>query len=640
MCGICGAIQLDGEPRIPLDPATLDRMTDVMTHRGPNDRGTYLAPGIALGVRRLSIIDVAGGHQPVSNEDDSIWAIQNGELYNHLEIREALARDGHRLRSQCDTEILPHLYEQAGPRLAERLRGKFGLAVWDERARRAVVARDRLGVKPLYYMRLGDLVLFASELKSIVASGLVPTDLDLEGIDAYLALGFFPAPHTPLRSVRKLMPGEQLVVENGKLRLERYWEFPAPEPEIASSRSVDDWAEELVEILEESVRLRLMSDVPLGAMLSGGLDSSLIVALMARNLTEPVKTFSVGFVEAGEANELADAREVSARFGTDHHELELSLTGRDVDLETLVWHMDEPLADLSSLGLLALSELASETVTVALSGQGADELLGGYSRHRNAKIASWWLRAPGAVRSTALPTAAAVSGRVRRAVPMLEARDPVERQLAAFDLAAEDRRRVTRGALHELDGASARAAVRDRIVRAPEDPLGAMLYLDGQLGLVDDMLHYFDRASMAHSLEVRVPFVDHVFVEYCASIPTDLKVHRFTGKYLLKHAARGIVPDRIIDKPKVGFFNAAVETWFRAQTEGAVSDYLLASAPAYGELLDRNEVARLVASDGGARSQRAENLLLAVLMLEVWLSSFTRTTAAHALEAGPAVATG
>lgn len=633
MCGICGAIQLGGEPRVPLDPATLDRMTDVMTHRGPNDRGTYLAPGIALGVRRLSIIDVAGGHQPVSNEDGNVWAVQNGELYNHLALRETLVRDGHRFRSECDTEILPHLYEHVGPRLAERLRGKFGLAVWDERARRALVARDRLGVKPLYYMQAGDLVLFASELKSIVASGLVPAELDLEGIDAYLALGFFPAPHTPLKSVRKLMPGEQLVVENGKLSLERYWRFPAPEPRSTGFRSVDDWAEELIEILEESVRLRLMSDVPLGAMLSGGLDSSLIVALMARNATDAVKTFSVGFAEAGEANELADARDVSARFGTEHHELELSLTGRDVDLETLVWHMDEPVADLSSLGMLALSELASETVTVALSGQGADELLGGYSRHRNAKIASWWLRAPSAARSITLPAAAAVSGRVRRAVPMLKARDPVERQLAAFDLASEDRRRLTRGALHELDGTSAREAVRDRLDRAPEDPLAAMLFLDGQLGLADDMLHYFDRASMAHSLEVRVPFVDHVFVEYCASIPTDLKVHHLTSKYLLKRASRGILPDRVIDKPKVGFFNAAIETWFRAQTTGVVSDYLLAPKPAYADLLARAEVERLVTASQGPRPQRTANLLLAILMLEVWLTSFLRTANAHAPEA-------
>jgi asparagine synthase (glutamine-hydrolysing) len=602
-------------------------MTDVMTHRGPDDRGTYLAPGIALGARRLSIIDVSGGHQPLGNEDGSVWAVQNGELYNHLELRKELEEAGHHFRSRCDTEILPHLYEHHGPSFVEHLRGKFGLAVWDATRQRAVIARDRLGVKPLYYMRAGDLVLFASELKSLLASGLAEPDLDLVGIDAYLSLGFFPAPSTPLECIRKLLPGERLVVEDGELRLERYWRFPSPRPS-PEPRSADDWTAGLLEVLDESVRLRLMSDVPLGAMLSGGLDSSLVVALMARHVSGSVKTFSVGFVEAGAANELSDAREIAARFGTEHHELELSLAEANVDLETLVWHLDEPLADLSSLGLLALSELATQSVTVALSGQGADELLGGYSRHRNAKIASWWLRLPEHVRSAALPAAAALSPRVRRAVPMLAAGNSVERQLAAFDQTPEDRRLLTRGALAELDGAAAREAVAERLSEGPPDPLAAMLYLDGQLGLADDMLHYFDRASMAHSLEVRVPFVDHVLVEYCAHVPTNLKMHRLTGKYLLRRAARGILPDRIIDKPKIGFFNAAVESWFRAQTEGVVPEYLLAPNPCFSDLLARDAVEELVTRDRGARSPKLDNLLLAVLMLEVWLRTFLPMTRA------------
>jgi len=625
MCGICGAIQIEGVPRPPVDVETLDRMTDAMTHRGPNDRGTYLAPGVAFGVRRLSIIDVEGGHQPFPNEDGRVVGMQNGELYNHVELRSRLERDGHSFRSRCDTEILPHLYERHGPMFVRELRGKFGLAVWDEARRLGVVARDRLGVKPIYYARSGDLLLFASELKSLLASGLVSTALDLEAIDAYLTLGFVPGPSTPLAEVKKLMPGAALVVEPGSVRVERYWEFPAPNPEPIDAATEAERAAELLEVLEESVRLRLMSDVPLGAMLSGGLDSSLIVALMARHTSGAVKTFSVGFAEAGSDNELDDAREIAALFGTEHHELELSFDRRDVDLAELVWHMDEPLADLSSLGFLALSELAAEHVTVALSGQGADELLGGYSRHRNAALAARVGRLPRPARAAALSAARWAPQRLRLVSDVVRASDPVERQLAAHAKLDDDlRARLLLAPLRDLHGSAAAAAVASRLdgIGRDVDPLAAMLFLDGQLGLVDDMLHYFDRASMAHSLEVRVPFLDHHVVEHCARIPSSLKVRGLTTKYLLKRAARGIVPDRIIEKQKVGFFNSAVGAWFRAQTDGVITDYLLRPDPAYGELVDRTEVARLVAKHGRGEAPGSAHALLSILMLEIWLSEF------------------
>lgn len=386
MCGICGVIQIGGEPRQLIPPQALDRMTDAMTHRGPNDRGTHQSDGVALGVRRLSIVDVVGGHQPFADESGEIWAIQNGELYNHVDIRRELASEGHVLRTRCDTEILPHLYERHGPRLAEQLRGKFAVAVWDGRRRRGVVARDRLGVKPLYWAQVGDLVVFASELKSLLASGLVGTELDYEAIDAYLTFGFFAGPRTPLANVSKLLPGHRLVVDESGVAVEAYWSYPRPEP--VSGRPLEEWTGGLLAELEDAVRCRLMSDVPLGAMLSGGIDSSLVVALMARNMSEPVKTFSVGFAEDGDKNELADARLVASAMGADHHELELSVSESAVDLETLVWQLDEPLADLSSLGFSALSELAARHVTVALSGQGADELLGGYAKHKAAAAAA------------------------------------------------------------------------------------------------------------------------------------------------------------------------------------------------------------------------------------------------------------
>jgi asparagine synthase (glutamine-hydrolysing) len=607
----------------------LDRMTDAMTHRGPNDRGTYQADGIALGIRRLSIVDVEGGHQPFANEDQTVWAIQNGELYNHDDVRAELRADGHRFASRCDTEVIPHLYEAVGPAFPEHLRGKFGIALWDARERRAVVARDRLGVKPMYYADLGDVLVFGSELKSVLASGLVDADLDLEAIDAFLTLGFVPGPMTPLRAVKKLMPGHRLVVDGRGVSVEEYWRYPEPAP---TEMSLDEASEALLAGLDESVRLRLMSDVPLGAMLSGGIDSSVIVALMARHMSEPVKTFSVGFAEAGEGNELADARLVAEHFGTDHHELELSFAEQTVDLAELVWSMDEPLADLSSLGFLALSELAASEVTVALSGQGADELLGGYRKHRAAAIAGSWGRVPAALRRPAEAALRHAPARLGRVAGTLRATDPVDRLLAASGrLSPELRGRLVRGGLAELDGGTAARLARERLGGVTHDPLPAALYLDAQLGLVDDMLHYFDRASMAHSLEVRVPFLDHHLVELCATIPTRHKVRRLDTKHVLKHAVRGLIPDRIIDKPKIGFFHTAVDAWFKAQTRGAISDYLLGPNPRYAELLDRGEVERLVHGHADGSDTRNGRVLLSVLLLEVWLSSFLpRALAAEA----------
>jgi asparagine synthase (glutamine-hydrolysing) len=597
-------------------------MTDVMTHRGPNDRGLHLADGVALGARRLSIVDVEGGHQPLANETGEIWAIQNGELYNHLALRDELARDGHVFRNRCDTEVLPHLYERYGAGFPAQLRGMFGIAIWDNRERRAVLARDRLGIKPLYYARCGDVLVFASELKSLLASGLVDPVLDYEGIDAFLTFGYFPGPCTPLAGVSKLMPGQVVVVENGTLRVERFWHYP--EPQATPRLSLEECRRMLLEKLDESVKLRLMSDVPLGAMLSGGLDSTTIVALMSRHMSEPVKTFSVGFAEAGSENELGDARRVAEYLGTEHHELELSFAESSVELEDLVWYLDEPLADLSALGFLALCELASHHVTVALSGQGADELFGGYSRHQAASLAGTWRRLPAPVRALGERLAPVAPGRVRRAIPTLAAESTVDRFLTMATgnrVDADLRNRLRIGPLATLDGLAARRALLQRLGGLADDPLPATLYIDAQLGLADDMLHYFDRTSMAHSLEVRVPFLDHELVELAARIPADLKVHRLQTKHILRESVRGLVPDWVIDKRKVGFFHGAVAGWFEGNAKRSIDTYLLRPDALCSEFLDRAAVRDLVTrAQGGATAET--HLLLSVLVLEVWLSSY------------------
>jgi len=621
MCGICGAVRVGGPPRLVLSAVDLERMTATMTHRGPDDSGTFLDPGVALGVRRLSIIDVEGGHQPFSNESESVWAIQNGELYNHVELRRRLEGDGHRFTSRCDTEILPHLYERYGDDYPTQLRGMFGAAVWDGAKRRLVLARDRLGIKPLYYSVAGDVVVFASELKSLLASGLVTPELDYEAIDVFLTFGFFVGERTPISGVSKLLPGHRLVVDEGGVRAERYWRYP----ELVADRgrvSPDEAAAGLLEVLDESVRMRLMSDVPLGAMLSGGLDSSLIVALMARNSSEPVKTFSIGFAEDPVGNELDDARFVASTFGTEHHELELSVSSDAVDLEDLVWHLDEPMSDLSALGFYALSQLAAENVTVALSGQGADELLGGYRKHQAAALAGGWQRLPGPLRNSGNRLALHGPEKFRRPARTLAAADPAERLVAMSGrVDAATRNVLYRGALAELDGGAAYRAVAAIAEGIHDRPLPATLYIDAQLALPDDMLHYFDRMSMAHSLEVRVPFLDHHVVEHCSTIPPQLKVRRLNRKFILKHAARGVVPDRIIDKGKLGFFRSATDIWLRSQIEGGAASYLLTERPRYADFLDVGAVRSLVDDQRKGGSGNI-HLLLAILMLEVWLEVY------------------
>ena len=614
MCGICGVIQVGGPPRTVIAPDRLDTMVDIMRHRGPNDRGVHLENGAALGVRRLSIVDVEGGHQPVTNEDRSVWAIQNGELYNFHTLRKGLVAQGHSLETSCDTEIIPHLYEQHGDNFVTHLRGMFGVALWDANRRRAVIVRDRLGVKPLYYAQRANLLVFASELKSLLAAGLVDGTLDGGAVAAFLALGFVPGPRTLLAQVSKLLPGERLVVDGSGVRVSRYWHYPLPTV-AAPERSAGDYEEELLTRLEEAVRLRLMSDVPLGAMLSGGLDSSLVAALMARNMGEPLKTFSVGFGGTKEGNELADAKLVASVLGADHHELSLGFDA-EIDIDALVWSLDEPVADLSAVGFNALSQLAARHVTVALSGQGADELLGGYSRHRGAALLRSWQRLPTPV-ATVIATAGRRSRRVRRLSD--DARlDPVGRVLAS--------KAALRAQLPEPIRSSATAAaataVADRLGSVTGDPLAQLLHVDAQLGLVDDMLHYFDRLSMAHSLEVRVPFLDHELVEYCATIPTRYKVRGLTTKYILKRAARELVPKEIIEKPKIGFFNAAVASWTNRELDGLLAERLLPKDAAVSGLVGADTTRELVAAQReDPRRERAE-LLLSLLMLEVWLSDY------------------
>lgn len=622
MCGICGlAGRATDVP--PLDPLTLRSMTEAIVHRGPDEDGHHLAPGIAMGMRRLSIIDLASSHQPIANERGDVWTVFNGEIYNFPALRDQLRSSGHRLGTAGDTETIVHLYEEHGTDFPKRLRGMFAIAVWDAPRRRLVLTRDPMGVKPLYFAVTPRGLAFASEIKSLLAGDLVEPSLDPLAAELYLAYGYVPGPRTLFAGVQKLAPASTLVWEDGQFKSESlYWTpWEAARP---SGRSWEEDEEALAELLKESVRGQMLSDVPLGVMLSGGLDSSLITALMAQVSTGPVKTFSVGFTEDAEANELADARKVAKRFGTDHHELLTSAMDHPALLDEALWHLEEPITDLSFLGFMLLSRLAKEHVTVALCGQAADELLGGYPKHAVAHAADRVARS----RMPWRGGIAAVGGRMPedsrlgRGLRAVSATDDAERMLQMSRVVLADQRLALLNPAfrHSAGEREFRNVVRARGSGRGGGVLRETLFLDTKLALVDLMFLYFDKMSMAASLEVRVPFADHDVVAFCMGLPDDRKITRGRRKELLRRMSRGLLDDATIDKKKRAFFRAASSTWLRSNRSGIVEDVLLDQRSRDRGIFMPGAVDRLISqSVGGGRSTEP---LLAVLMLELWHRHF------------------
>lgn len=562
MCGIAGVLDL--EPGARVEPRLLEAMADLLAHRGPDDEGFHLDGGVGLAHRRLSIIDVSRGRQPLSNEDGSVVVVFNGEIYNYAELTARLEARGHRFRTRSDTETIVHAYEERGPECVEDFRGMFAFALWDEGRRRLVLARDRLGIKPLYYHARPGLLVFASEVKALLEHPEVPREVDSEALDLYLSLRYVPGPRTLFRGIRKLQPGHLLVADGGGMRLRRYWELPEEEPEPTPAEAANA-RERFTETFEESVRMRLMSEVPLGVFLSGGLDSTAVLAAMSR--AEPgrrFKTFTVGYqagsAEEERANEHGYARLAAEAFGAEHHEVRL--TGDDFRdaLPRIVWHLDEPVADPACVPLYFVSRRAREEITVVLSGEGADEVLGGYGIYRRM------LGLERAHRLLARATggrAAAAAGAAARLLP--GERLPYWARLAGLPL-AERYRGVSRGFLPEgkakllgrngSDGADRCLAdfLAERSPAPPSaSPLARMLRLDTTTWLPDDLLVKADRMTMAHSQELRVPFLDHRLVELAAALPPEHKVRGGQGKVLLREAMAGLVPRAILERSKKGF---------------------------------------------------------------------------------------
>jgi asparagine synthase (glutamine-hydrolysing) len=622
LCGICGFASRD-PLALPMAPESLEAMCDVVRHRGPDDDGQLIEPGIALGIRRLSILDLETGAQPIANEDETMWTVFNGEIYNFRDLRRRLS-GRHRLSTRGDSETIVHLYEDHGPRFVEHIRGIFGIAVWDRSQRQLVLIRDRMGVKPLYVAETADGLGFASEVKSLIAAGIVVPSLDPLGAELFLAFGYVPGPRTLFSGVRKVPAGAVLIWKDGRIvSEERYWS-PALEPSDRHPRSWQDDQQELLALLRESVGGQMVSDVPLGVMLSGGLDSSLVTSLMAEVSDEPVKTFTVGFANHNFANELTSARQVAQALGTDHHELLTEADEQPELLDRVLWHMEEPVADLSVFGFLMITRLASESVTVALSGQGADELLGGYRKHQVAHATDFLQRVPAPVREAlgmtlrVLPAESTV-GRGMRA---LTTDDPSDRLLAMSRVLQRSQRKSLLEPMFRVTAAE--TEIRDAISRhVPPCDLSVLkqtLYLDTRLALTDQLFLYFDKMSMANSLEVRVPFTDHDLVSFCLSLSDERRIWLLRRKELLRRAARTLPTRGLSTRRKIGFFRGAFGPWLSGHRE-FVREILLDSRSSTRGQFQAGAVTRLI--DGAGRHGiKLDQQLLCVLLLELWQRVF------------------
>ncbi len=619
MCGIAGIYHFGNGKAADRDLVLA--MRDRLTHRGPDDAGLLLDGPIGLGHRRLSIVDLSeAGRNPIPNEDASLQVMLNGEIYNVLERRAEFAARGHTMRSRTDTEMLLHLYEERGPDLVHELRGMFAFALWDAPRRRLLIARDRVGKKPLYWRADGGTFAFGSELKALLADPAMPREVDPVALQEYLTLQYVPSPHTILAGVRRLPPGSLLLVTPDGVEERRWWSPPVGE---TLAMGDEEAAAELRATLEEAVRLRFMSDVPLGAFLSGGIDSSLVCALMARQMDRPVKTFTIGFEDAPE-DETVHARAVARHIGAEHHEFVVRPDAVSI-LPWLVWHLDEPLADPSALPTWAVSEMARQHVTVVLSGDGGDETFAGYETYRlGAKYRRIdWI--PGPLRASvgALARTGLVGGNWARRLDRL-GQDPVERHLTLMTIAGPAVSAVLapdlRGRLAAHDAlAGLRAHVADLNPRDPQ----TLLHLDLVTYMTDDVLAKVDRMSMAHALEVRVPLLDTNVVEFASRLPFDLKWRNGISKWLLKEVARDLLPPAILARGKQGFA-VPVERWFRGEFGSFVATTLSRAAIERRGLFDADAVARLVtlATTPGARDRYAGRLVWALLVFELWARAF------------------
>ncbi len=623
MCGIAGLMKFGHDSRA--DSGVVRRMCSVMTHRGPDDEGVYADGPTAIGMRRLSIIDVAGGHQPLSNENGTIWIVFNGEIYNHAELRQGLEQRGHRYRTNSDTETIVHLYEEYGRDCVTHLRGMFAFAIWDREKGTLFVARDRLGIKPLYYRVSSDSFLFGSEIKVILTHGGFRPDFHVSVLPEYLAFGYLSGEETFYNGILKLMPGHWLEVnDRGELKIEQYWDL-----DTSSTETVRDESYYIQTYrLEQAVSSHLMSDVPLGVFLSGGVDSSVIAALMTKMRREPIETFSVGYTEQT-YSELPYARTVSTHLNSLHHEVLVSEEDFFDALPKLIWHEDEPVAWPSSVSLYFVARLARERVTVVLTGEGSDETLGGYTRYPFTLKNQAWDKiyrglTPAFLRSRLRQTIAGsllIGGRLRRKLAHTFLGSDASSGISYFDnffsafSEAQQLQLLTDEALQKFPRGSAYAHVLGYWEQSKGPLLQRLLYTDIKTYLVE-LLMKQDNMSMAASIESRVPFLDHVLVEFASQVPQEVQLKGLTGKQILKKAAADLLPHSILYRAKLGF-PTPWSGWLTGSRLDAIEKLLLETRSLQRGYFKRQAIQRLVAEHRGGHRDHYDRIWR-LLNLELW----------------------
>jgi asparagine synthase (glutamine-hydrolysing) len=621
MCAIAGRYNFSASRKV--DRATIDAMTDIMAHRGPNDRGVYQNGNIALGHRRLSILDLsAAGHQPMCNETGTVWVVFNGEIYRYKELRARLEGLGHVFRSNSDTEVIVHAYEEYGLDCVEHFDGMFAFAIWDEGRQRLLLARDHFGTKPLYYFTGSGFLSFGSEIKGLLADRDVPRGVDPQALSNFLTLHYVPAPRTMFEHIRKLRPGHILVAENGRISEQRYWEL---RKHAQPAMSENELADLVYSRLEHSVEQRLQSDVPVGALLSGGLDSSAVVGLMSRLSGSAVPAFSVGYSSDGGDgfSEFHYSRKVARTFGCDYHEVIVTPEMFLDFLPKAVWYQDEPIGEPASIPLYFLCKRAKDVgITVLLSGEGSDELFAGYNRHIGESASRYYGMLPGLVHKAA--------GRIVSAIPRVSALRKGHRAMMTGDfwqryqlwhtVFSPDLKQSLLGLDGSVIDSFADCFSECRPSDRELDNIDKILWLDSQIWLPDDLLMKKDRMAMATAIEARVPFLDHEFAEMAFSIPSNQKVKRFAGKHVLKKSMERLLPAEIIYRKKAGF-PTPISKWMAGELRGPMEDILCGPGVGDHGYFDRGVVRRLWTEHVSGR-QNHERLLFPLVNFNLWYQAF------------------